>query len=786
MHTTIRNIFAFIFLFMLSCQLSFATLTKDDEGYYLIESASDLVEYRDNVNSGKSMDGRLTADIDLKSVCGEVKGENISWTPINTEKVAIKFDGANHTISNLYINTNNGNQGLFYCADEVKDLTLKNIYVKGNDNVGGLSATGEGSNGKCLIVNCHIDGVVKGWSNVGGFVGFINSETSYIVNCCNNTIVLGGNDVGGFCGTCYNTTFCNCYNLGRVKAVSLISPDLEMTYNGIAGGFAGCIDGCNFYNCYNYNKISGLASGSIIGHVLSDKEVTFNNCFSLTDMAKDNAYQTAVRNLAITSFKNGTMQKNLNLYLKTTPTCELPSSSDISYNWTTNIILYNEWVQVEDEDDYPRFDGVDFSPSSNSIVTYRGDLFDIDIVTESMKLPTCENPLFEYSFENSFDGKNVVSDTVVLVEKILKKDFLEMDKDGFYIIHNGKELSLFRDAVNSGANTIKGKLMDNINMASESLTGWTPIGDDKINGNIPFSGVFDGNDYTIFNLQEGNNLEFAGLFSYVKNATIQNVSLKNSTFTGIYAGAICAYAESSVIVNCGNEATIKSTSYDGAAGFCAVVDECLVANCYNIGEIHSEGRAAGLLGIELGNSKIYNCYTSCIISIDSAKYGNRSPFIFENWNADVSNCYYDSTLFNISDNEVLLVNELANPTNTTTIKTNQFIAILNDGVDSLNSKQDTIVYRSWVKGDVSSYPKFQKDESVDIDNCPSNRPITDSIVVYSVNQTLYIESTKEKNTFIYNMKGQMVLPIFCNIGLTEVYGLPQGIYVIEGKRIILK
>ncbi len=786
MNKLIRNILALVGLSMFSCQLSWAALTKDGEGYYLIKSAANLAEYRDSVNQGIVMDGRLTADIDLKSVCGVLNGKKVSWVPINTKKASIKFDGANHTISNLYIDTESDNQGLFYCVDEVKDLIVKDAVVKGGSNVGGILADGCGTSQKCLVANCHFKGAVLGKENVGGLVGYVKKAVSFIVNCSNSGTVVGGSNVGGLCGYCYGSRFYNCYNLGHVKAVSYISSDLMLVFNGIAGGIVGSIDGYGCYNCFNYNKISGLVSGSIVGQIRTENNVTLNNCYSLEGMALDNGCESAVRILPLASFKNGTLLRQLTLFLTNRPTCELPSSSDVSYNWSMGIVEFTPWYQIEDIDDYPRFEKVVLRPSKDYVVTYRGDYFGVDFFSESMTLPVCEEAPFYFSFENSFDGKKVVGDTVVIVTKTLKEDFLERDKDGFYLIHNGKDLSLFRDAVNGGANTINGRLTANIDMQSECKSGWTPIGYDGKSDDKAFSGVFDGNKFAIINLNVGDDLDFAGLFAYAKNATIENVILMDSEITGNYAGAICAYAESSTIVNCGNEASVKSVYPDGAAGFCAVVDKCFVANCYNVGTVASEGKAGGLFGVEYGESMVCNCYTSC--EVICTEHGIRSPFFFEDLDPNVVNCYYDSVMFNASSDEALLVNDLVKVTTTSYIKSHSFVYDLNMVVDSLNSIQDTIVYYEWVRGASSNYPRFSNDENpvAEDDNESENVTDVDPIVLYSVNGTLYIESNKEGVAAIFNMKGQVVRIVSYRIGITEVYGLPNGVYAVGGKKVLLR
>lgn len=82
---------------------------------------------------------------------------------------------------------------------------------------------------------------------------------------------------------------------------------------------------------------------------------------------------------------------------------------------------------------------------------------------------------------------------------------------------------------------------------------WLPIGNEK----TPFSGVFDGNNYTISGLtctfQQAK--KYQGLFGVTKNAVIKNITIEKSKFInatsdgtyGVFAGKVC---ENSYFVNC--------------------------------------------------------------------------------------------------------------------------------------------------------------------------------------------------------------------------------------------
>lgn len=122
----------------------------------------------------------LSADIDLQ---GSLSNR---WTPINTDKTKfVEFDGAGHTISNLYVDNSdlatrpepasNYYGGLFYVLQgTVKDLTIDKASVTCNR---GGALVGRADYG--LIENCHVkNATVKSYQKAGGLIGYVNASTA--------------------------------------------------------------------------------------------------------------------------------------------------------------------------------------------------------------------------------------------------------------------------------------------------------------------------------------------------------------------------------------------------------------------------------------------------------------------------------------------------------------------------------------------------------------------------------------------------------------------------------
>ena len=102
---------------------------------FTIDSVEDLVKFRDAIDGLNSItayngvnlsDGgtekyfKLTADIDLSSVCGAnigAGGSEVSWAPIGSSDKPFKghFNGNGHSIKGLYINSYRLSRAVWIC-----------------------------------------------------------------------------------------------------------------------------------------------------------------------------------------------------------------------------------------------------------------------------------------------------------------------------------------------------------------------------------------------------------------------------------------------------------------------------------------------------------------------------------------------------------------------------------------------------------------------------------------------------------------------------------------------
>lgn len=263
-----------------------------------IGNVDELLDFASKVNSGQSLDSNviLTNDIDLTGV---------EWIPIGLNADGVNkfkgtFDGQNHTISNMNVqteteytaagffgalngtvknlifdgatvkhisepntdgNTNNGIAvvaGSIYNTGTIENVTVKNATVEGNRYVGGIAGYVYGSITGCTVEGVELkatpDNLFNGYDNgdkVGGIAGYVG-EGSYTLTGCSvsNTEITGYRNLGGIVGTSDKSpTGCTVENVTIIHDRSVIedAPSLGNQSGIILGTriFTGSVDASN-------------------------------------------------------------------------------------------------------------------------------------------------------------------------------------------------------------------------------------------------------------------------------------------------------------------------------------------------------------------------------------------------------------------------------------------------------------------------------------------------------------------------------------------------------------
>ena len=247
-----------------------------------------------------------------------------------------------------------------------------------------------------------------------------------------------------------------------------------------------------------------------------------------------------------------------------------------------------------------------------------------------------------------------------------------------YQISTTDQLKLFWDKVNDAKTKEETKicavLTADIDLKNEE---WTPIGigNGTRNGvpiDFPYSGTFDGNGHTISGLNVNYRNKNGGLFCYVMNATIKNLtvagSVTHSSGDGVAYGGIVGCADSSTIENCTNRCTVTGNWYAG--GIVGWSTDSDIIGCANFGNISSPSFSGGICGKIGGendaagiDATIRDCYNVGMVSGNYAG-GITGQSDSEHIDILIANCYNVGSLHG-STNTGEIIGDLSGPICTT-------------------------------------------------------------------------------------------------------------------------
>ena len=363
---------------------------------FLINTAEELKWYASYVN-GESGDNvvhstacaQLVKDIDLSTVCGEGKG---NWTPIakfgiyerlSSNKFDGVFDGNGHTISNLYINDENGSKlGLFgyiyptMQKTSVKNLKMRNVQIVGKEYCAAVCGCGIAVTLENIEV---ISGSIAGFRDIYGIsgcggsarncinranvtvertyaAGIISNITGEVSNCSNyGKITAGKGRAGGIAaGSNGFTQLINCANYGEIHVTG--------TVNGTdyaVGGLLGYPWNIEISNCANFGNIYLKEQSDIVGVIVGTAKLkkasgilanTGNIYVNGTAQADVPVLQTGI------SWYKDNVDNTANCI---TPTAEQLASGWLAWQLQLNcgIQTWGQNISADPKDAYPVIDG---------------------------------------------------------------------------------------------------------------------------------------------------------------------------------------------------------------------------------------------------------------------------------------------------------------------------------------------------------------------------------------------------------------------------------------------
>ena len=554
-----------------------------DKKTFVLDSRQDLYGFRLMSYNTDFAEKTVKLGKDITVNTGNAKewaksAPKYEWTPIGTQKYSFMgtFDGGMHSISGIYLKTDQEFSGLFAIlkeGTEVKNLKILNSYYESSADY------------------------------MGSVVGSGNANLSNLYS--NAILVSSANSASGFVGrSTKDITIKNCWFDGSATITGTGMP------NRRAAGIVACIYSgkVELSHCLNTGEISapnytGTNSatstavvpliGGLAGQVTKDAKVNIKDSLNTGKISCNPAATTGFS--AIVGNSSG--EVTITDTYATKESCEY----QIRGTYTGHVSTYEE---------------ADISGYAG----YRWLTLDFDKHWAVVVNPTVSTPVLKVFAKEvpSLAGIEKVIDTSWYNES--KKEYVlndMADLNGFAYLSNSNDFA--GKTVKLGADIVVNQDMKN------PTYKWDPIG----TKNTSFAGTFDGQMHTISGLYTKTDAECAGLFaSTAKDATVKNVILKDSYFesTAMNLGSIAGTGR-------GTFDTIKSEAI--VVGHNARVGGLIgmnptkgtkLTNCWFAGKVTNKGNGeglrgtGGLVGVSYTDSDlvIVNCLNSG--TVDASAY----------------------------------------------------------------------------------------------------------------------------------------------------------------------
>ena len=586
---------------------------------FQIASAAQLAELAQYVNAGDatfvSAHYVLTDDVNL-SAYG-------NWTPIGTIKqpFAGVFDGQNHVVTGLKIDRSQGvYQGLFGCVNsqdanrkaQVKNVIVKDAQIRAKKRSGAVVGFyGDWDSQmepleNCAMVGGSIEGCVDraGYDQadyIGGVVGLSYADVRFCYSTGTVIVPRSACEIGGVAGW-VDGNVQSCYAAGSMD----IFPYSRYQIFDI-GGLVGGVDN-DVSDCYSTVDVVGLGDNTIkFGGVAGTVGGSVTRCFATGNVQ---AWRTVGGVAGMVGTRGGSLTDCVALN-------GAVSGTESSYKGISRV---GNVLKSEDGSESGNYAWSGMKVNGNTVA-------DDDVEgSNGADLTYDDTNGLSRQFETIFGGNSAwtyAENGLPTLKNVGGTQSSELPSwmlgsETTIYITTAQQLKQLADEVNAG-DSKSGKtylLANDIDLSG--YPNWTPIGrfappDDM----LPFSGVFDGQGYSITGLKISGNEEARGLFGYAYCSAIRNVVIRNPEIQGgDKVGALVGHQaySSEGIENC---AVIggKIQGSNRAGGLVGNMEESPIKNCYTTCEvIATDYHAGGIVGAHKVGSGLENCYATGNVS----------------------------------------------------------------------------------------------------------------------------------------------------------------------------
>lgn len=558
---------------------------------YNITTAKDL----QNIRFDLAGEYKLMNDIDLSElgVFQMIGSESDPFTGT--------LDGNGHVIYGLTVAPEGdvNNIGMFSAAKGavISRLGIENAsisYNNGGQNVAALVGRAEGVTiSQCYVSNSNI----VGRDHVASFVGgsYSGGEPTLIEDCYSTARVQTRQyQVSGIMGTMINGIINRCHFSGMIVAGDTNS-----------GGFVSLVDDDADYNTIKNSiclavSINGSSnnSGRIVGNT-NGKNYELENNYGLNTTAcngSDNEDE------ATTTGRQGE---------------SVDPEDAISEDFYADALgwdMTDVWTMIPDG--FPVLGwqslpvkGMFFNvPESITLIEGKGDYdlgsikgnfgqeADIEEIETNYLRIRASVSVKEWPATTTTTAIRLTSQTSdVECEVIIPVTLIPASEA---TIHVSSPADLLAVADNPGLDYV---LDNDINMEGVAFSGIGTSDD-------PFSGIFDGNGHTIYNISRQVSNQEGGLFNYTSNALIKRVGVSRISLTGGNSdiGGLIGRASNTTVEECFVEGYVQGNDHVG--GIFGLAANSSVSNSFFTGDVVTTGYQAGGISGVAESLEITNCY----------------------------------------------------------------------------------------------------------------------------------------------------------------------------------
>lgn len=584
---------------------------------FQIASAAQLAELAQYVNAGDatfvSAHYVLTDDVNL-SAYG-------NWTPIGTinQPFAGVFDGQNHVVTGLKIDRSQGEcQGLFGCVNsqnanrkaQVKNVIVKDAQIRTKSRSGAVVGFYGGWASQmeplenCAMVGGSIEGCVDraGYdqaADIGGVVGLSYADVRFCYSTGTVIVPQSAYDIGGVAGW-VDGNVQSCYAAGSMD----IFPYSRYQIFDI-GGLVGGVDD-DVSDCYSTVDVVGLGDDTFnFGGVAGTVGGSVTRCFATGNVQ---AWSTVGGVASVVGTSGGSL----------TDCVALNGAVSGTKSTSQGISRVGNVLKSEG--------GSESGNYASKGIPKAGNGRDSLLAADGTDLTYDDTNGLSRQFETIFGGNSAwtyAENGLPTLKNVGGTQSSELPSwmlgsETTIYITTAQQLKRLADEVNAGdSKSDKTYLLAN-DIDLSGYPDWTPIGRfDPPDDMLPFSGVFDGQGYSITGLKISGNEDARGLFGYTYSGAIRNVVIRNPEIEGKdQVGALVGYQAYSNqgIKNCAViGGKIQGRSHVG--GLVGYMEESPIQNCYSTCEVVAmDFYAGGIVGDHRVVASIRNCYATGNIS----------------------------------------------------------------------------------------------------------------------------------------------------------------------------